>query len=104
MTDGHAEKICAQISDAILDEALRQDPLGRVACETLTTTDLIVSRGEITTTRLDYAKSVRLYTRRLTLWGGRRIECAAFCIPLQKRFLASFFLRDVLSACFCDNQ
>jgi len=50
VTEGHPDKVADQISDAILDEVLRQDPTGRVACETLVTTDLIVLSGEITTT------------------------------------------------------
>ncbi|HBL25989.1 MAG TPA: methionine adenosyltransferase [Acidobacteria bacterium] len=49
VTEGHPDKVADQISDAILDEVLRQDPTGRVACETLVTTDLIVLSGEITT-------------------------------------------------------
>ncbi|MFZ0633982.1 MAG: methionine adenosyltransferase [Candidatus Acidiferrales bacterium] len=50
VTEGHPDKIADQISDAILDEVMRQDPLGRVACETLVTTGLVVIAGEITTT------------------------------------------------------
>jgi S-adenosylmethionine synthetase len=49
VTEGHPDKVCDQISDAILDEILSKNPDGRVACETLTTTDLIVISGEITT-------------------------------------------------------
>ncbi len=49
VTEGHPDKLCDQISDAILDAILDQDPLGRVACETVTTTGLIVVLGEITT-------------------------------------------------------
>jgi len=49
VTEGHPDKVADQISDAILDEVLRQDPTGRVACETLVTTDMIVLSGEITT-------------------------------------------------------
>ena len=49
VTEGHPDKVADQISDAILDEVLGQDPTGRVACETLVTTDLIVLAGEITT-------------------------------------------------------
>jgi S-adenosylmethionine synthetase len=48
VTEGHPDKVADQISDAILDEILRQDPKGRVACETLVTTDMIVLAGEIT--------------------------------------------------------
>jgi S-adenosylmethionine synthetase len=50
VSEGHPDKISDQISDAVLDEILRQDPLGRVACETLVTTGLCVVAGEITTT------------------------------------------------------
>ncbi|MGE0639146.1 MAG: methionine adenosyltransferase [Thermoanaerobaculia bacterium] len=50
VTEGHPDKVCDQISDAILDEVLRQDAAGRVACETLVATGLVVLAGEITTT------------------------------------------------------
>ena len=49
VTEGHPDKVCDQISDAILDSILKSNPNGRVACETLVTTDLIVISGEITT-------------------------------------------------------
>ena len=49
VTEGHPDKICDQVSDSILDEVLKQDKLGRVACETLTTRGLIFVAGEITT-------------------------------------------------------
>ena len=48
VTEGHPDKIADQISDAILDAIMAQDPLGRVACETLVTTGLTVIAGEIT--------------------------------------------------------
>ena len=50
VTEGHPDKICDQISDAVLDEVLRQDPTGRVACETMVATGMVVLAGEITTT------------------------------------------------------
>ncbi len=50
VTGGHPDKICDQISDAILDAILAQDPNGRVACETCTTTGMVMIMGEITTT------------------------------------------------------
>ena len=60
VTEGHPDKIADQISDAVLDEVLRQDPRGRVGCETLVTTGLAVVSGEITTTAtLDYDTLVR---------------------------------------------
>jgi S-adenosylmethionine synthetase len=49
VTEGHPDKIADQISDAILDKVMEQDPTGRVACETLVTTGLVVIAGEITT-------------------------------------------------------
>ena len=48
VTEGHPDKICDQISDAILDAMLAQDPMSRVACETAITTDLVLVMGEIT--------------------------------------------------------
>jgi S-adenosylmethionine synthetase len=50
VTEGHPDKMCDQISDAILDDIYKQDPMGRVACETAVTTGLVVVMGEITTT------------------------------------------------------
>ena len=50
VTEGHPDKMADQISDSILDAILAEDPLGRVACETLLTTGLVVVAGEITTT------------------------------------------------------
>jgi S-adenosylmethionine synthetase len=50
VTEGHPDKIADQISDAVLDAIIAQDPVGRVACETLLTTGLVVVAGEITTT------------------------------------------------------
>ena len=49
VTEGHPDKICDQISDAVLDAILEQDPMGRVACETCTTTGMVLCMGEITT-------------------------------------------------------
>jgi len=49
VTEGHPDKICDQISDAVLDEVMRQDAMGRVACETLVATGLVMLAGEITT-------------------------------------------------------
>jgi len=60
VTEGHPDKICDQISDAILDEIMRQDPMGRVACETAVTTGLVVVLGEVTTKcYVDVQKVVR---------------------------------------------
>ena len=48
VTEGHPDKICDQISDAVLDAMLEQDPMSRVACETCTTTGMVLVMGEIT--------------------------------------------------------
>lgn len=64
VTEGHPDKIADQISDGILDEVLRQDSMGRVACETLVTTGLIVISGEITTgAQVDFAGIARQTVR-----------------------------------------
>ncbi len=60
VTEGHPDKICDQISDAILDALMEQDPMSRVACETCTTTGLVMVMGEITTkASIDIQKIVR---------------------------------------------
>lgn len=66
VTEGHPDKIADQISDAILDACLEQDPLSRVACETLTCTGLVVVAGEITTKAyVDFQKLVRDTVRKI---------------------------------------
>ena len=50
VTEGHPDKVCDQVSDAVLDAILAQDPYARVACETTATTGLVLVLGEITTT------------------------------------------------------
>jgi S-adenosylmethionine synthetase len=60
VTEGHPDKICDQVSDAVLDAILAQDPRSRVACETLTTTGLVVVAGEVTTSaQVDITSVVR---------------------------------------------
>lgn len=60
VTEGHPDKICDNISDAILDALMEQDPMSRVACETVITTDYVMVMGEITTkAQVDYEKIVR---------------------------------------------
>jgi S-adenosylmethionine synthetase len=60
VTEGHPDKVADQVSDAVLDAVLRDDPMGRVACETLITTGLVVVAGEITTkTYVDIPRLVR---------------------------------------------
>ena len=60
VTEGHPDKMCDQISDAILDAIIRDDPEARVACETATTTGLVLVLGEISThTYVDFQTIVR---------------------------------------------
>ena len=60
VSEGHPDKVADQISDAILDELLRADPMSRVACETTTTTGIVSVMGEITTNAyVDIQKLVR---------------------------------------------
>jgi len=64
VTEGHPDKIADQISDAVLDAVLKDDPKGRVACETLVTTGLVVVAGEITTsTHVDFSEVARHVVR-----------------------------------------
>lgn len=66
VTEGHPDKMCDQISDAILDALLEQDPMSRVACETATTTGLVMVMGEITTQAyVDIQKIVRETVREI---------------------------------------
>jgi len=84
VTEGHPDKIADQISDAVLDEVMRQDPQGRVACETLVTTGLAVVAGEITTTAtVDYDTVVRDTIRGVgydrAKYGYDGFTCAVMC-------------------------
>ncbi len=84
VTEGHPDKIADAISDSVLDEVLRQDPKGRVGCETLVTTGLAVVSGEITTTAiLDYDSLVRDTIRGVgydrAKYGFDAETCAVMC-------------------------
>jgi S-adenosylmethionine synthetase len=72
VTEGHPDKIADQISDAVLDAVLVDDPMGRVACETLITTGLVVVAGEITTTT--YVDIPRLVRERIREIGYTRAK------------------------------
>ena len=72
VTEGHPDKIADQISDAVLDAALAEDPTSRVACETLITTGLVVMAGEITTKAyIDYSKVARETIRNIGYTRGK---------------------------------
>jgi len=84
VTEGHPDKIADQISDAVLDEVMRQDPKGRVACETLLTTGLIVVAGEITTSaHVNYDELARETVKQIGYdnaeYGFDSNTCAVVC-------------------------
>jgi S-adenosylmethionine synthetase len=89
VTEGHPDKIADQISDAILDAALTEDPMSRVACETLLTTGLVIVAGEITTkAQIDYNGIARRvigdigYTR--AKYGFDNETCSVLCAVHQQ--------------------
>ena len=83
VTEGHPDKVCDQISDAILDAHLAQDPMARVACETIATTGMVLVMGEITSkAKVDYNQIVRDTIARIGYKDGAcgfdARTCAAF--------------------------
>src|ERR1700739_790798 len=84
VTEGHPDKIADQISDAVLDEVMRQDPKGRVACETLVTTGLVGGSGETTNSaHRDYDELIRKTVQGVgyddALFGFDSTTCAVMC-------------------------
>lgn len=80
VTEGHPDKVCDQISDAVLDAVIREDPGGRVACETAATTGLIMVMGEITTsTYADIPQIVRNTLRRIGYTNAKYFFDADAC-------------------------
>jgi len=89
VTQGHPDKMADQISDAVLDACLEQDPYARVACETLLKTGLVVLAGEISTSAvLDYPKIVRKTVEEIgyadATWGFDARTCAVLCAVEQQ--------------------
>lgn len=85
VTEGHPDKICDNISDAVLDAILEQDPMGRVACETTTTTGMVTVMGEITTSaNIDIPAIVRKTVREIgytsSEFGFDADSCAVYTI------------------------
>ena len=78
VSEGHPDKVCDQISDAILDACLAQDPKSRVACETLVSTNLVVNAGEITCSGWDKINPEAIARKVVKEIGYNRIELE-FC-------------------------
>jgi S-adenosylmethionine synthetase len=84
VTEGHPDKVCDQISDAVLDEILKKDPLGRVACETFVTRGMVVVGGEITTeTYVNIDKLVRDVVRDIGYNDPKYGFCCETCAVLN---------------------
>src|SRR4029079_8084506 len=84
VTEGHPDKIADQVSDSILDAILAQDPMSRVACETLTTTGLVLVAGEITTNaKIDYQDVVRKTVAEIGYTRGKYGFDAETCAVLS---------------------
>ena len=78
VSEGHPDKVCDQISDAILDACLAQDPRSRVACETLVSTNLVVNAGEITCSGWDKINPEAIARKVVKEIGYNRVELE-FC-------------------------
>ena len=89
VTEGHPDKMCDQISDAILDAMLEQDPMSRVACETCTTTGLVMVMGEITSNaKVDIQNIVRDTVREIGYTRGKYgfdADTCAVMVALDKQ-------------------
>ena len=88
VTEGHPDKICDQISDAVLDALLTEDPESRVACETVVNTGLCLLTGEITSkAKVDYIKLVRNVIKEIGYEGYR--ACLLYTSPSPRDGLLS---------------
>jgi S-adenosylmethionine synthetase len=89
VSEGHPDKMADQISDAVLDALLTQDPLSRVACETMITTGMVVLAGEITTkANIDYAAAVRQTIREIgytSSYMGYDADTCAILVSIDKQ-------------------
>src|SRR5919204_3057 len=99
VTEGHPDKIADQISDGVLDAVLRDDPTGRVACETLVNTGLVVVSGEITTETyvdIQYLRPDGKTQVTVRYLDGKPVEIEKILISTQHREGAEALLPDDL--------
>ena len=94
VTEGHPDKIADQISDAVLDAIMEQDPMGRVACESLLTTGLVVVAGEITTSC--YVDIPRIARETIRGVGYTRAKYGFDCDTCGVSLMKSVIWRDVV--------
>src|SRR5207237_48821 len=109
VTEGHPDKICDQVSDAILDECLRQDKSSRVALETAVKTGLVILIGEITTrARLEYSNIVRRTVERIGFNDGSMgfdaRSCAVMVAAQDEKSGSSEELREAVNAEVIDKS
>ena len=102
VTEGHPDKLCDQISDAILDAIITQDPQARVACETATTTGLVLIAGEITTSAwIDMPAVVRQTIEQVEILLLNVIGFGTRSVPLSSSGVNERRRRPVRLASIC---
>ena len=102
VTEGHPDKFCDQLSDAVLDECLKHDPMSRVACETYVTMGMLIVGGEVTTRALfDVAKVVRELGNEIgytSLKYGFDVNTAAIIRTIQRWSIATVSRRASITS------
>lgn len=109
VTEGHPDKVCDQISDAVLDAMLEQDPMSRVACETCTTTGLVMIMGEITTNAyVDIQKVARDTIRKIGYtdaeYGFSADSCAVMTVLDEQSTDIAMGVDKSLEAKNCEDK
>ena len=99
VNEGHPDKLCDQVSDAILDACLKDDPMSRVACETCTKTGLVMVFGEITTkSKVNYEEVVRDTLKQIGYDDAAKgIDYKSCTVMVEYDFLLTFFFKLILN-------